>query len=155
MRIVVDTNVWLEWFVFDDPRVAPLAAALRAGDARACATEAMLAEFAAVVARPQFRLDADGQAARNARLREVVTVHPAAPDCRLPCTDPDDRMFIDLAVALRVDWLVSRDRALLRLRRIAGRRFGVQVGTPDAWSLACRVASDPATYNPHTLPPPS
>ena len=45
-------------------------------------------------------------------------------------------MFIALAVALRVDWLVSRDKALLRLRRIAQRRFAIRIGTPEDWRAA-------------------
>jgi predicted nucleic acid-binding protein len=52
-------------------------------------------------------------------------------------------MFVDLAVALRVDWLVSRDKALLRLRRIAGRRFGVRIGTPEDWRTAAAAFGAP------------
>jgi len=33
---------------------------------------------------------------------------------------------------------VSRDKAVLRLRRLAARRFGVAIGTPDDWAArAC------------------
>lgn len=137
MRLVLDTNVWLDWLVFDDARLAPLADAVAAGVLRLDATQPMLNEFAAVIVRPHFGLDATACAAACARQRAAVALHEPAPDCRLPCTDPDDRMFIDLAIALRVDWLLSRDKALLRLRRIAGRRFAVRIGTPEAWRAAC------------------
>jgi predicted nucleic acid-binding protein len=136
MRAILDTNVWLDWLVFGDPRVAPLAAAIEAGRLAPLATEPMLAEFAAVVARPRFALDEAARAAACARQRAAVSVLAPAPDCRLPCTDPDDRMFVDLAVAHRVAWLLSRDKALLRLRRIALRRFGLRVGTPEDWRAA-------------------
>jgi predicted nucleic acid-binding protein len=136
VRAILDTNVWLDWLVFADPRVAPLAASIEAGVVAALATEPMLAEFAAVVARPQFALDERARAHARARQRDAVRVVAPAPDCRLPCTDPDDRMFVDLAVAHRVDWLVSRDKALLRLGRIASRRFGVHIATPEAWHAA-------------------
>ena len=52
-----------------------------------------------------------------------------APPCNLSCRDPDDRKFLDLAVAHRVDWLLSKDRALLAARRFAQRRFGLNIGT--------------------------
>jgi uncharacterized protein len=134
--LILDTNVWLDWLVFDDPRLAALAGEVEAGRLRLHATAPMLDEFAAVVARPHFGLDAEGRARACERQRASVVLHAPAPDCRLPCSDPDDRMFIDLAVALRVDWLLSRDKALLRLRRIAGRRFAVRIGTPEDWRAA-------------------
>lgn len=136
MRAILDTNVWLDWLVFADPRVAPLAAAIESGRLAMLATEPMLAEFAVVVARPQFALDEGARTLACTRQRAAVAIVAPAPDCRLPCTDPDDRMFVDLAVAHRVDWLVSRDKALLRLGRIASRRFGVRIGTPEAWHAA-------------------
>jgi predicted nucleic acid-binding protein len=139
MRAILDTNVWLDWLVFGDPRIAPLASAVESGGLRILATEPMLGEFAAVIARPQFRLDAARVGDLSARQRSLVDTRDPAPDCRLPCTDPDDRMFIDLAVAHRVEWLLSRDKALLRLRRIASRRFGLRVGTPEQW----RTSLDP------------
>ncbi|MBX3622048.1 MAG: PIN domain-containing protein [Rhizobacter sp.] len=53
---------------------------------------------------------------------------------RLRCTDPDDQKFIDLAVA-NARWLVSRDRAVLKLARRAA-LFGLQVVSPDRWTQA-------------------
>ena len=134
--LILDTNVWLDWLVFDDARLAQLGHAVDSGLVRLHATAPMLEEFAAVVNRPHFGLDAAAQGAARERQRAAVVLHAPAPDCRLPCSDPDDRIFIDLAVALRVDWLVSRDKALLRLRRIAHRRFAIRIGTPEDWRAA-------------------
>ena len=33
LRLVLDTNVWLDWLVFDDPGIAPLKLAVRTGAA--------------------------------------------------------------------------------------------------------------------------
>jgi predicted nucleic acid-binding protein len=134
--LILDTNVWLDWLVFDDARLSQLGHAVDSGLVRLHATAPMLDEFAAVVKRPHFGLDAAAQGAARERQRAAVMLHTPAPDCRLPCSDPDDRMFIDLAVALRVDWLVSRDKALLRLRRTAHRRFAIRIGTPEDWRAA-------------------
>ena len=153
MRLILDTNVWLDWLVFGDARAAPIARAVDAGEATVHATQTMLDEFAAVVGRPHFGLDEAARAAALDAQRARVVLHAPAPDCRLDCTDPDDRMFIDLAVALRVDWLLSRDKALLRLRRPAARRFGLRVGTPEAWCAAHAAAPDPAPPIIDRLPP--
>jgi predicted nucleic acid-binding protein len=151
VTLVLDTNVWLDWLVFADPRVVPLARAIESGAVTVLATGPMLDEFAAVVARPHFGLDAAARDACASRQRAVVSACGPAPDCRLPCTDRADQMFVDLAVARRADWLLSRDKALLRLRRIAARRFGIRIGTPEAW-----IAAGPAgaAYNPGNDPGP-
>ena len=107
-RLVIDTNIWLDLLVFHDPRVQALQDGL---------------------ASAQFRQDESQQQAALARwdaLTEEVAVVPA---CNLSCRDPDDRKFLDLAVAHRVDWLLSKDRALLAARRFAQRRFGLNIGT--------------------------
>jgi predicted nucleic acid-binding protein len=52
----------------------------------------------------------------------------------LRCTDADDQKFIDLACAAPARWLVSRDRAVLKLRRRAA-TDGLVIVTPDGWRL--------------------
>jgi putative PIN family toxin of toxin-antitoxin system len=136
MRLVLDTNVWLDWLVFQDPRMHRLIHAVDQGLVHILATEAMLREFDGVVARPFFRLDGQAVHELAQRIRGLVQPMTAAPDCRLPCTDPADQMFIDLAVAHRADWLLSRDKALLRLARLAARRFALRIGTPETWLSA-------------------
>jgi predicted nucleic acid-binding protein len=54
---------------------------------------------------------------------------PALP---LRSSDPDDQVFIDLAVGQQAGWLFSRDRAILRLARRL-RPLGVQALSPAAW----------------------
>ena len=110
MTLILDTNVWLAWLVFADPRLAALVEAIESGQARVIATRSMLDEFAEVAARPIFKLSPQRQASALERLNDSVVLLAAAPDCRLPCSDRDDQVFIDLAVAHRVDWLLSRDK---------------------------------------------
>jgi uncharacterized protein len=134
LRLVLDTNVWLDWLVFDDPSVRALTHAYAAGALELLATDAMHAEFCDVIARPQFGLPEPRRRALEQSYRARTRRCPSPPDCRLPCTDRDDQCFIDLAVACRVDWLLSRDRALLRLRRLAAKRFGLRIATPAQWA---------------------
>ncbi|SCK61504.1 putative toxin-antitoxin system toxin component, PIN family [Variovorax sp. HW608] len=132
MVIVLDTNVVLDLLVFDDPERAPLAAALAAGDLRWLATAAMRDEFERVLGYPliALRLAAMGRqaaevlAAFDARAQMVDSV-PARASCM--CSDPDDQIFIDLAVAHGAR-LVSKDRAVLSMhKRLAA--HGVAVST--------------------------
>ena len=51
---------------------------------------------------------------------------------RLRCSDPDDQMFIDLAMAHGANGLLTRDRAVLRLA-LRARSFGVLIATPEVW----------------------
>lgn len=130
-RIVLDTNVALDCWVFDDAGSRPLRAALEAGRLRALRSPATEAEFADVIARPLFALDAAGQAGALAGFKShaelVVHVDPAPPGLR--CADPADQMFLDLACTARADLLITKDKLLLAT---AGRasRHGVVVCTP-------------------------
>jgi predicted nucleic acid-binding protein len=49
------------------------------------------------------------------------------------CTDPDDQVFIDLALACKARWLLSKDRALLKLARRA-RALGLSIQPPASWA---------------------
>ena len=133
---VIDTNTVLDWLLFDEPSVAPIAAAVESGQLRWLACSSMLNECEHVLSRPEmarWRPDPARVAQawdRLAVMRPAPTIGPTWPRC----TDPDDQVFIDLAIAERATWLVTRDRALLRLRRRAA-HFGVQVIRPPEWRL--------------------
>jgi predicted nucleic acid-binding protein len=133
--IVLDTNVLLDWLVFGNPAVQPLVDALGAGRLRWVATDAMRDELAHVLARgvgARWPADAARWQAAWANHAQVVPA-PVAPLVTPRCTDRDDQKFIDLALHVRARWLLSRDRALLKLAR-AARRHGVDVLTPDRWA---------------------
>ena len=124
MRLVLDTNIWLDWLVFDDACVAPIRAAVEAGRARVYIDGACESELARVLAYPLGRtlLDAEAQAACLAECRRVA--RPRADGAPLacvlpPCRDADDQKFLELARDCRADLLVTKDRALLVLARHA------------------------------------
>ena len=45
MRLVLDTNIWIDWLVFDDPAIVPLKAACQAGLIQIMANAACLEEL--------------------------------------------------------------------------------------------------------------
>lgn len=134
--IVLDTNVVLDWLVFDDAAAAPLAAALAGGQLRWLATVAMMDELRVVVGRPAPERWRDRLAPALARAHAACSVvdvpRPAHP---LVCSDRSDQKFIDLALAAPCRWLLTRDRALLKLARRARVR-GTEVCTPADWRPA-------------------
>ena len=134
--LVLDTNVVLDWLVFRNHVAAPLEGALTSGRFRWLCTRAMRDEFARVIGRETLAhrvADADALLSTfDARAVRHDTPAPLGPAERLHCTDPDDQMFIDLAIARRVHALLTRDRAVLRLAA-RGRRLGVLIVTPERW----------------------
>jgi len=136
--IVLDTNVVLDLWLFEDFRVAGLRAALETGHAQALVTAATLAELADVLQRPFAMSRKDNVsrvlAALHACSHRVPT--PAPQSIRAPrCSDVDDQKFVDLAWSWPAGWLLSRDRAVLKLARTA-RLHGLRIGTPETWAAA-------------------
>lgn len=127
--LVLDTNIALDLFVFQDPATDALRGALDAGDGRWLATDAMRDELRRVLDYPHIarRLQASARPAQAvlAAFDQRVTPVPAAPRAPYVCKDADDQKFIDLAVAHQAT-LASKDAAVLCMaRRLA--RVGVRV----------------------------
>lgn len=130
--MVLDTNVLLDWFVFHNPAVLPLTHALLHGQLRWCASPRMRLEF-------QHMLHHNSLEKWQPNIEHALTsfdvwsqMHPEPPPCHLRCTDPDDQVFADLAVACGARWLFTHDRALLKLRRRLADK-AVAVMPPAAW----------------------
>lgn len=138
-RVVLDTNVCLDLFVFGDAAVAALARALADGRAEAVTDARCRGEWCRVLTYPQLAL---GDAARVAALaahdrwvRRVEETREAPPGgIRLPrCADPDDQKFLELAWATGAAWLLSKDREVLRLGRRTARDGLFAIATPTEW----------------------
>lgn len=134
IRLVLDTQVWLDWLVFDDPGIRGLRDAVHAGGAEIVIDGACDAELERVLAYdfgkrsipPEKQLAALA-AARSIARRVQVLVGEKLPQCR----DPDDQKFIELAVCAKADVLVTKDRALLEMKR----RLAFRIARPDEIGL--------------------
>lgn len=114
-RVVLDTHVLLDLWVFADAAARPLLDALRAGVWTGLRCVDTDAEFAAVMARSRFGLSA---ADRRGRLCEWHRLSVPVPQLRAApwsCRDPHDQKFLDLAFSAAAGLLLTRDRALLAL----------------------------------------
>jgi len=133
-RAVLDTNVLLALWLFRDPAVEPLRAAIEAGVLQPVRSRDTDAEFAEVLRRPELFCVATERQARlldewQASALPVDTIDPAPWACR----DPLDQKFLDLAVSAGANWLITKDRDLLKLAR-KSRRQGLLIVTPENWS---------------------
>ena len=138
LRVVLDTNVAVALIVFRDPKLAALAARWASGDVETIADPATLAELDRVLAYPELKLDSAAAHILRGDYRARCTVfsdrapgNPALPRC----TDPDDEMFLRLAHHASADWLLTRDKALLKLRR----RVRFRIAPPEAFDSALDV----------------
>ena len=142
-RVVLDTNVWLDWLVFDDPSIAPLKAAVEEGRAEILIDAACEAELARVLAYDLGRhsIGPDAQAACLAECRRVAAriQNNSLGGTDLPrCEDPADQIFLEAALAARADFLVTKDRVLLALgRRALPFKIVSPHGWGQGWNSAC------------------
>lgn len=133
--VVLDTNVVLDLWAFNDPRTQLLRQALAQHRLRWIGTPAMFEELADVLHRPTSARWCPEPAKVLADARAACQLLPGAapPVSKVPvCADPDDQIFIDLAWRWPARWLFTRDRALLDLARPA-LAHGLIVTTPAAW----------------------
>jgi len=135
MRLVLDTNVWLDWLVFDGNEVAGLKQARRDNAVEFVIDAACLDEVTRVLAYPEFSLGETERAAHLGRIRELARFFDGTGTCAdLPrCTDPDDQKFLELARSAKAGAVITRDKALLKLGRRTARRYGFSIRTPRDW----------------------
>lgn len=126
----------LSLWVFADSRFASLQGFVRSGRLIALSSSDCLAEFERVLSYPEFKLEEEKQGRILADYAASVQLVAAAglavldlPQCR----DGDDQKFLELARDGRADYLVTSDKALLKLarhRRLSGR---FRIVTPECF----------------------
>jgi putative PIN family toxin of toxin-antitoxin system len=117
---VIDTNIVLDLWLFEDPATIPLRAALQSGAISHLATDSMRDELERVLAYPHLvkRMAKSNILAQDILNRfdeHLLAAEPAA-KALCTCKDPDDQKFIDLAVAHAVP-LLSKDKAILCMKK--------------------------------------
>lgn len=120
LRLVLDSNVWLDWLVFGDASIKPIQDLVAAGKAEIVIDAECDAELVRVLAYPlqKWTLDAATQLACIERFRGVARRITAPPPGKLPvCRDPDDQKFLALASGSGAHCLITKDRALLKLAK--------------------------------------
>lgn len=123
MRVVVDTNVLIAGLLWRGPPHA-LLEHVRAGTVSMVSSPALLAELADVIGRAKFdailvrtKTSRERSLAEVRQLAEVIEPPPLAqPVCR----DPDDDQVLALAIAAKVELIITGDDDLLSLASFEG-----------------------------------
>ena len=119
-RIVLDTNVCLDLFVFNEPMCSHVLAAMCNGVVQAVTRDDCRDEWQRVLHYPRLPIDDANRpaisAAFDALVRHLGDDAMSPTDAQLPrCADADDQKFLELALASGAQWLLSKDRELLKL----------------------------------------
>ncbi|MFA5552391.1 MAG: putative toxin-antitoxin system toxin component, PIN family [Trueperaceae bacterium] len=126
-RVVVDTNVAVSALVFSKGRLSWLRLAWIEGTVVPVVSDKAIKELLAVLAYPKFDLSANDIGELMADYLPFAEVWTSAvPRSGVEVPDEDDEVFVDLAIAAEVDFLVTGDRHLIGL----GPNVPIRVVTP-------------------------
>lgn len=126
-RVVLDSNVWIDILVFDDPHTRPIAAALAQGRLDAIIDARCLAELTRVLDYPQFARFAVDKGAALARVAGWTTMIA-------PMEDLQD--------------------GASQLDRQPATQAGINQAEPDAAAMGAGLANSPAARRISTPPRP-
>ena len=132
-QVVLDTNVVLDLIVFLDPGVEHIAEAIRSGAVIPLTTRECLDELRRVLGYSAFTLNSAAQSdafEQYCAQGLLIEAPPSPAPAELPrCADPDDQKFLELAQHTGARFLLSKDKALLKLAR-AARRVNFEILHP-------------------------
>lgn len=141
--LVLDSNVWLDWLVFQDAALAVAREDVAAGRAEVIIDATCLEELTRVLAYPlqRWTLDAAGIESALGQCRRLARLVVTPSGLQLPrCADADDQKFLELAASHSAFALITRDRELLRMAR-ARHALPFHIVTPAAYAALPRVES--------------
>lgn len=139
-RLVLDTNIVLDLLHYTQNDAQPLLPLLESGAFIALADQRTLDELSRVVGYPQFGLDAARGAALCDRYRGLVEMIAEGEAPPLPrCKDRDDQKFLELAARGDADGLVSKDNALLKLKKRKTLSFSIHTPAEAVQWMTCQA----------------
>ncbi|MFZ6747676.1 putative toxin-antitoxin system toxin component, PIN family [Undibacterium sp. Ren11W] len=117
--VVIDTNVCLDLFVFNDPRWVPLLEGLKNGNIKAVTRADCHNEWLAVLEYPHLPIKTEHKKNIIDMFDKFIqVVAPPEKSVLLPrCSDKDDQKFLEIARDTNAKVLITKDKALLKLAR--------------------------------------
>ncbi|MBC7941862.1 MAG: PIN domain-containing protein [Chitinophagaceae bacterium] len=132
--MVLDTNATLDWLLFGNPGMNAIKASIQSGQVRWISCSRMRVELACMLFHPRLAAWGGDRTQALAVFDRWTQACPEPCDSRPSgprCSDPNDQVFVDLALVYGARWLVTHDRALLKLARAL--RHRVAVVRPGDW----------------------
>lgn len=124
-RVVIDTNVFVSSFFGGTPRriIAPW----KSGTVTLCLSRPILREYVEVLRRLGLEDQRELGELLHLLARGVHTVFTVkTPKLHVVQADPEDDKFIECAVALTAEFVISGDRELTAIKEY----FGIRIVTP-------------------------
>jgi len=143
LKIVLDTNVCLDLFVFRDPRWQSINAGLNDRTLQAITRVDCRDEWLAVLHYPYLPVTDDTRAAIVTTFDEHIVVEEwPQKNIKLPvCSDKDDQKFLEIARDADARILVTKDKALLKLTRKTQQLNLFIIETPE--KFCARLVANP------------
>ncbi len=120
----------MDIYFWKDPGAQRLSEAIAAGAIDCVTTRSCFKEFAAVLERPHLAPE------RNRRFELIHAYGERVLMCEAPeeiaaaiCRDEDDQKFLNLAQAVEADWLITKDKLVLRAAKRL-KTFGIAAVKP-------------------------
>ncbi|MBY0574514.1 MAG: putative toxin-antitoxin system toxin component, PIN family [Undibacterium sp.] len=133
IKIVLDTNVCLDLFVFRDPRWTVIAQGLHEKTLIASTRSDCRDEWLAVLHYPHLPINEQTRDSIVSSFDENISVdHFPEKPIKLPnCSDKDDQKFLEFSRDAEVDYLITKDKALLKLAKKVQHLHLFTILTPD------------------------
>jgi putative PIN family toxin of toxin-antitoxin system len=132
IKVVVDTNVFVSSFFGGKPR--KIVALWKSGQVILCLSKPIIEEYVAVLERFGLQNEAELGELLSLFAQGHHTVFSArTPQLHVVEEDPDDNKFIECAVALKADFVISGDKSLLGIRDY----MGIRIVTPKDFLDTC------------------
>jgi len=137
IRVVVDTNVFVSSFFGGNPR--KIVDLWKTGEVTLCLSKPIIEEYVEVLRRLglQDERELDELLGLFAHGFHVL-FSVKTPDLHLVEEDPDDDKFIECAVALKADFVISGDKNLIAIKDY----MGIKIVTSREFLDRCRSVQE-------------
>jgi len=140
MKAIIDTSVWVSYLLTQGSSTIWLLALWREKHFKVVTSNALRAELAEVLERPNIapRVNPDRKLALVRRLRQDAIWTPGTLDVSGATQDPEDEMLVSAALETGAQFIITWDGALLA----QGSYSGVRFMTPDEFVAVVRSPAD-------------
>jgi hypothetical protein len=126
MKAVIDTNVFVSSFFGGNPR--KIIDLWKTGELTLCLSAPIVEEYAAVLRRLGLKAEDELGELLDLFARGTFILFAArTPKLSIVQADPGDNKFIECAVALKADVIITGDRALRQI----GSYMGIRIANPQ------------------------